>query len=123
MNTKIYPFTPVNLLRGETQPPSLFARLMNALRDFFAATRDPHWSGEEAMAIKQPDTMPTEVTKKPVNEAIADEVRKDQGMTPTFPFGARDFEEKSAAEDEDEEIREAREKAEIERVPGGGPQR
>jgi hypothetical protein len=75
------------------------------------------------MPTKQPDTMPTEVTKKPVNEAIADEVRKDQGMTPTFPFGDREFEEKSAAEVEDEEIRKAREKAEIERVPGGGPQR
>jgi hypothetical protein len=75
------------------------------------------------MPIKQPDAMPTEVTKKPVNEAIADEVRKDQGATPTFPFGDREFEEKSAAEVEDEEIREAREKAEIERVPGGGSQR
>ena len=76
------------------------------------------------MTSKQPDTMPNEVPqRKPVNEAIADEVRKDEGMTPTFPFGVREFEEKSGAEVEDEEVREARDKAEIERVPGGRPQR
>jgi hypothetical protein len=45
-----------------------------------------------------------------VNEAIADEVRKDQGVTLTFPFGDRKFEEHSAAGVEEEEIREARDR-------------
>jgi hypothetical protein len=45
-----------------------------------------------------------------VNEAIADEVRKDQGVTLTFPFGDRKFEEHSAAVVEEEEIREARDR-------------
>jgi hypothetical protein len=76
------------------------------------------------MTNTKPDAMPNEVPqRKPVNDSIAEEVRKDEGMTPTFPFGDREFEEKSAAEVEDEEVREAREKAEIERVPGGRPQR
>jgi hypothetical protein len=75
------------------------------------------------MPINQPDPMPREPEAKkprPINEAIADEVRKDQGMTPTFPFGEREFEEKSDGATEDAAVRAAREKAELERVPGGG---
>lgn len=79
------------------------------------------------MPIKQPETMPTELPDdkkpRPINEAIADEIRKDQGMTPTFPFGEREFEEKSVGETEDARLRDAREKAEIERAPGARPQR
>jgi len=79
------------------------------------------------MPIKHPDTMSAEMPEdkkpRPLNEAIADEVRKDQGMTPTFPFGERELEEKSVGEVEDDAVLDAREKAEIERVPGGGPRR
>ena len=58
-----------------------------------------------------------------MNEAIADEVRKDQGETPTFPFSEREFAEKSVGETGDDAMHNAREKAEIERVPGGGTPR
>ena len=60
--------------------------------------------------------------KTPIGKAISDEVRKDQGETPTFPHSEREFEEKSRGEIGDDPaaaVRKAREKAEIERVPGG----
>ena len=70
------------------------------------------------MPEDQPDDENKELRQ--VSEAIAEEVRKDQGATPTFPFGERELEEKTADGLEDAAIREAREKAEIGRVPGGG---
>ena len=34
--------------------------------------------------------------KPTIDQIIADEVRKDEGMTPTFPFSEREFEKKAA---------------------------
>lgn len=58
-----------------------------------------------------------------IEDIISDEVRKQQGETPTFPLGEETFEEKSTDEIAEATIREAREKAEIERTPGGAPPR
>ena len=66
-----------------------------------------------------------------IGEAITEEVRKDQGETPTFPFSEREVEGdealKGTVNDTAPESRNevdialgvARERAEIERAPGG----